>query len=106
MTNRATIAGFVVVLALAAAVPACAPKSPTSANKGDAPPVPVMVAPAKAASLPRAVAVVGTLNAFEDVLLAPKVDGRVLRVLKDVGDPVLPGEVLLELDPTDYRLAV
>ena len=64
------------------------------------------VAPLKTISLRRTVPVVGTLHAFEDVALAPKVDGRVLRILKDVGDTVLPGEVLLELDPTDYELAV
>jgi len=56
--------------------------------------------------LRRTVPVVGTLYASEDVALAPKVDGRVVRILKDVGDTVVPGEVLLELDPTDYRLAI
>jgi multidrug efflux pump subunit AcrA (membrane-fusion protein) len=106
MTNGVTrVAGIVLVLALAAALPACAPKAPPSAAGADAQPVPVTVAPVKSVTLPRTVPVVGTLNGYEDVMLAPKVDGRVLRVLKDVGDPVLPGEVLLELDPTDHRLA-
>lgn len=68
--------------------------------------MPVTVAPVKTIGLPRTVPVVGTLHAFEDVPLAPKVDGRVLRVLKDVGDTVVPGEVLMELDPTDYELVV
>ena len=48
--------------------------------------------------------VVGTLYPFEDVTLAPKVGGRVLRVFKDVGDRVGPGEPLMELDPVEYRL--
>jgi multidrug efflux pump subunit AcrA (membrane-fusion protein) len=34
------------------------------------------------------------------------VSGRVLRVFKDVGDRVGPGEPLLELDDVEYRLAV
>ncbi len=38
--------------------------------------------------------------------LAPKVDGRVLRVFKNEGDIVFHGVVLLELDPTYYLLAV
>lgn len=87
-------------------LPACAPNVPTSANRGEAQPVPVTVAPVKIVQLPRTVPVVGTLHAYDDVQLAPKVDGRVARILKDVGDSVVPGEVLLQLDPTDYRLAV
>src|SRR4029453_10680889 len=54
----------------------------------------------------RTVPVVGTLHAFDDVQLAPKGDGRVARILKDGGDSVVPGEVRLELDSTDYQLAV
>jgi HlyD family secretion protein len=97
----------IVVLASAALfLPACAPNAPTSASRGEAQPVPVTVAPVKIVQLPRTVPVVGTLHAFDDVQLAPKVDGRVARILKDVGDSVVPGEVLLQLDPTDYRLSV
>jgi HlyD family secretion protein len=87
-------------------LPACAPKSPTSADRSDARTVAVTVAPVRSIGLARTVSVVGTLHAFEDVQLAPKVDGRVMRTLKDLGDTVAPGEVLLELDPTDYELAV
>ena len=43
--------------------------------------------------------------AYEDVQLAPKVDGRVLRTLKDLGDAVA-GRGATELDPTDYKLAI
>jgi multidrug efflux pump subunit AcrA (membrane-fusion protein) len=99
--RRRTALGVVFLL-----IPACAPKSPTSAGKEEATPVPVTVAPVKSISLQRTVPVVGTLHAFEDVSLAPKVEGRVLHILKDVGDRVVPGEVLLRLDPTDYELAI
>jgi multidrug efflux pump subunit AcrA (membrane-fusion protein) len=57
-------------------------------------------------ALRRTVPVVGTLYPYEDVTLAPKVGGRVLRVFKDVGDRIGPGEPLLELDTVEYRLAV
>ena len=87
-------------------LPACAPK-PGAATAPDAPPaVPVTVAEAQPRALRRAVPVVGTLYPYEDVTLAPKVGGRVLRVFKDVGDRVGPGEPLLELDPTEFKLAV
>jgi multidrug efflux pump subunit AcrA (membrane-fusion protein) len=35
-----------------------------------------------------------------------EVSGRVIKVHHDVGDIVKPGDVLLEIDPTDYELAV
>jgi multidrug efflux pump subunit AcrA (membrane-fusion protein) len=97
------------ILLLASAallLPGCAPNSSTSSDKSGSQPVAVTVAPVRSIELPRTVSVVGTLHAFEDIQLAPKVDGRVARILKDVGDTVVPGEVLLELDPTDYLLAV
>ena len=87
-------------------IPACAPKSETSGKSEEAKPVTVKVADAKPTTLRRTVPVVGTLNPFEDVVLAPKVSGRVLRVFKDVGDRVSPGELLMELDEAEYRLAV
>ncbi|MCI0705485.1 MAG: biotin/lipoyl-binding protein, partial [Planctomycetia bacterium] len=95
--------GLVTVVLL---IPACASKSGSSTPSDEAKPVPVTVGEAKAITLRRTVSVVGTLNAFEDVQLAPRVSGRVLRVFKDVGDRVSPGELLLELDATEYRLAV
>lgn len=84
----------------------CSPKSGPTSAKTDVQPVPVTVAPVKAVELRRTVSGVGTLFAYEDVMLAPKVDGRVLRVLKNEGDIAAPGEVLLEIDPTDAELAV
>jgi len=87
-------------------IPACAPKPETSGKSEEAKPVPVTVADAKPATLRRTVPVVGTLNPYEDVVLAPKVSGRVLRVFRDVGDRVGPGEPLMELDEAEYRLAV
>jgi multidrug efflux pump subunit AcrA (membrane-fusion protein) len=87
-------------------LPACAPKSATSEGKAEVQPVPVTVAPVKITLLRRTVPVVGTLHGYEDMVVSPKVDGRVARVYKDVGDVVAPGEVLFELDPTDYLLAI
>jgi multidrug efflux pump subunit AcrA (membrane-fusion protein) len=91
---------------LTSLIPACTPKTATTEGKADGPAIPVTVATAKTAPLRRTVPVVGTLNGYEDMLVSPKVDGRVARVLKDVGDAVAPGEVLFEIDPTDYLLAV
>jgi membrane fusion protein (multidrug efflux system) len=39
-------------------------------------------------------------------VISPRVPGRVLKVLVDNNQQVNPGQVLLTLDPTDYRVAV
>jgi multidrug efflux pump subunit AcrA (membrane-fusion protein) len=96
--------GFALLLL---AAPACAPKpADTGAAHPDQAPVPVTVAPVSPQTLRRTVSVTGTLDAFKDVTLGPEVDGRVVRVAKDVGAAVLPGEVLLELDPRDFETDV
>lgn len=96
---------FLPVLLLIA-VPACAPKAAPNTARAEPVPVPVTVADPKPVALRRSVPVTGTLAPFEDVTLAPKVSGRVVRVFRDLGDRVGPGEPLMELDATEFRLAV
>jgi len=69
-------------------------------------PVVVTVDPVTARPIRRTVPAVGSLWGWEEVPITPKVEGKVVRVHKFVGDVVKPGEVLAELDPTDYQLAV
>jgi RND family efflux transporter MFP subunit len=54
----------------------------------------------------RTIEAVGTLYGYEEVSLSAKVEGRVRRILHDVSDRVKPGELLLEIDPTDYELSL
>src|SRR5262245_17490124 len=49
---------------------------------------------------------VGNLCGYEEVTITPKVEGRVVKIRHDVGDVVKPGDTLLEIEDTDYRLAV
>ena len=79
-----------------------------SMDDGDKPLVTVVVtaAPVTSQTIERRVSLVGTLYGFEKVTLTPKVEGRVRAIKGEVGDRVQPGELLLELDPTDYQLAV
>ncbi len=71
---------------------------------------PAAVAVTLAAVTPRAVQrsvqIVGTFYGQEEVDVEAKVSGRVTKILHDIGDVVRPGDVLLEIDATDYRLAV
>lgn len=68
--------------------------------------VPVSVASVEVRAVQRRVSVVGTLHGFEQITITPKVEGRVQAMHFDVGDRVAPGKLLLELDPTNYQLAV
>ena len=72
----------------------CAPKAaPTSAK--ELPPVSVTVAQVQDRAYQQRVIGTGTLNGTEDLALALKVDGRIRAIHYDVGDPALPGAVLL-----------
>jgi RND family efflux transporter MFP subunit len=46
----------------------------------------------------------GSLVAYETTTLSAKVAGRVESIHVDIGDSVEPSQVLVQLDPTDFRL--
>jgi multidrug efflux pump subunit AcrA (membrane-fusion protein) len=68
--------------------------------------VPVTLARIVPRKVQRSVQVVGTFSGYDEVTVMAEVSGRVAKVSHEVGDVVRPGDVLLELDPTDYELAV
>ncbi len=84
---------------------ATSPEGPTE-SVAEPPPVSIRVAPVTIRPVERRVAVVGSLMGLEVITVTPKVEGRILATHFDVSDRVRPGDILLELDPTDYRLAV
>jgi len=81
-----------------------APKHAATAHAERA--VSVTVAPVTFRPVQRCVEVVGTFCGQEEVLVTPEVDARVIKIHHDLGDVVHVGDVLMELDPTDFRLAV
>jgi len=78
--------------------------SASSLYRGDA----VVVTAEQVAMRPiqRTVDAVGTLHGFEELTVSSKVEGRVVRIHHDLSSVVKPGDILLELDATDTRLAV
>jgi RND family efflux transporter MFP subunit len=54
----------------------------------------------------RTVEAVGSLFAYDEVMVSPEVDGRAEKVLVDVGDHVTKGQVLVQILPIEYELAV
>ena len=65
----------------------------------------VTATPVARRAVQRFVEAVGTLHGFEEVTLSAKQEGRVLKIYHDLSSVVQPGERLLELDPTDAKLA-
>jgi RND family efflux transporter MFP subunit len=66
----------------------------------------VSVAMSTVAPVQREVEIVGTLYGDEEATVSAKVPGRIIGVLKDVGDRAAGGEALAQIDKTDYELAV
>lgn len=87
--------GVLPALALAAAGCAKADSAPArSSDKAR----PIKVEAVRQDSFRRAVDVVGTLAAVDQVTISSEAEGRVLRVLADLGDRVSEGQVLVKLD--------
>ena len=100
------------VMALTAVAVGCSrhseqpPVVAASAEGAAADEVMVTVQPVTLRNVQRRVGVLGTLHGYEELSLAAKVQGRVIRISHDVADRVAPGEALLEIDPTDYKLSL
>lgn len=66
----------------------------------------ITVAPVEAREVQRRVDVVGTLEADDEVTVYGQVSGSVERILVDLGDRVMAGQPLLQLDQADLQLQV
>lgn len=69
-------------------------------------PVPVRLFPVEEQVVQRAVQATGSLYALEESTVSAEVEGRVERVLADVGDTVKQGQVLVTLSPVELQLAL
>jgi multidrug efflux pump subunit AcrA (membrane-fusion protein) len=68
--------------------------------------VTVDVAPLAHRTVVRSIDVVGTLRGWEHVTVGAKREGRVVKVLHDMGDRVEPGALLVQLESEDADLEV
>lgn len=104
--NYSLLPFFPVMLALAA----CSehPQSNTAKAASKQAPDPVLVRTEAAASrvLDRTILVTGTLQPDETVTVSTEVAGRITRINADFGQFVRRGEVIVELDATEYNLQV
>jgi RND family efflux transporter MFP subunit len=81
-------------------------RATSAAVTKEAAPQAIVVAKVETHELRRAIDVVGTLAADEEVTVSSEVEGRVLRIAADLGDRVTAGQALVVLDPEklQYRL--
>jgi len=91
---------------LCAFVVGCNRKSDTSAKAASNEVVSVKAMEARAENIARRVELVGTLEGDQEVTVSSEVAARVAAIRADLGDQVQAGQVVIELDPTQYRLAV
>jgi RND family efflux transporter MFP subunit len=66
----------------------------------------VTIAAVESREVRRTVEAVGSLFAYDEVTVSPEVDGRADKVFVDVGDHVAKGQVLVQILPLEYELAL
>jgi RND family efflux transporter MFP subunit len=95
------------VLLIAAATAACSKSDTAQARGRDDGAKPVKIERVSEQTVTRAVDIVGTLTAVDQVTVSSEADGLVSRILHDLGDRVRAGDPLVELDreKADYNLA-
>jgi RND family efflux transporter MFP subunit len=82
---------------------ACSKSETAQARAGDAAPKPIKIEVVRRDSVRRSLDVVGTLAAVDQVTISSEADGKVRRILADLGDRVKAGQLLIELDSEKQR---
>jgi RND family efflux transporter MFP subunit len=106
---RSNSSSMILCLAAGASLLACScgnTRKVTAAGSGEEKALNVSVAMVESREVHRTVEAVGSLFAYDDVTVSPEVDGRAEKVLVDVGDHVTKGQVLAQILPLEYELAV
>src|SRR6202521_4141936 len=89
---------LILLLAGDAASVACSGASRTQAMGRPEPARAIQIEPVRREDLHRAIEIVGTLAAADEVTVSSEASGKVLRILADLGDHVRAGQVVVELD--------
>ncbi len=91
-------APLAIVAALVLTGAGCSKSQTAQARSSEAAPRSVTVAAVQKQSIRRAIDVVGTLAAVDQVTISSEADGKVRTILADLGDQVKAGQVLIQLD--------
>jgi len=93
---------FLIALGCVAALTSCAHETHAASEQ---PAVPVQLRTAAVVERPESVSASGSVEGSETADVAFQVGGRVARVLVEEGQHVSKGQLLAEIEPTDYRNA-
>src|SRR5262245_35460221 len=80
--------------------------TPRPATRAGTPPVPVRAAAVKRQDVPLFLSGLGTVQAFNSVLVKSRVDGQIIKINFVEGQTVRAGEVLVEIDPAPFEAAL
>ena len=101
MLRKRLIASCAAILLLA--VGSCSRARETSVRGDSANPIDVRVFAVVEKAVPQRVQAVGSLFPLEESTISSEVEGRVEKVLADVGDRVTEGQVLVTIFPLELR---
>lgn len=88
----------IVVIGVLVLAAGCSKSDTAQARSAESTAKPVAVAVVQKESVRRAVDVIGTLAAVDQVTVSSEADGKVRTILADMGDRVAAGQVLIQLD--------
>jgi RND family efflux transporter MFP subunit len=89
---------FAAVIALAAAGAGCSKTETAQAHAREGAAKAIQAEAVRQDSVRRAVDVVGTLAAVDEVTISSEADGKVAKILADLGDRVSAGQLLVQID--------
>lgn len=95
---------LVAVVGLAAA--GCSKSETAQAHAREGTPKAIQAEPVRQDSVTRTVDVVGTLAAVDEVTISSEADGKVAKILADLGDRVSAGQLLVQLDNEKQQYTV
>jgi multidrug efflux system membrane fusion protein len=81
-----------------------APRAPSGSKQAAA--IPVMAEPVRRADVPIYVTGLGTVQAFNSVVVKSRVDGQIINIHFTEGKEVKAGDLLVEIDPAPYQAAL
>jgi RND family efflux transporter MFP subunit len=104
--NRWVVFSFLALLSLFVCSCGKTSKAKADGSSGPEKALPVTIAAVASREVRRPVESVGSLYAYDEVAVSAEVEGRAEKVYVDVGDHVTEGQVLVQILPIEYELAV
>jgi multidrug efflux system membrane fusion protein len=80
--------------------------TPAPAQRAPAPAIPVRATVVKRQDVPVFLSGLGTVQAFNSILVKSRVDGQIIKINFSEGQNIRAGDVLVEIDPAPYQAAL